>query len=63
MAGQSAPERIRTPDTTVRSRALYPAELLAHPLQSIRNIIDFTTTYDKCQGKAVKLLSAIGRSR
>ena len=27
-----APEKIRTPDTTVRSRMLYPAELLTHPL-------------------------------
>ena len=27
----SAPEKIRTPDTTVRSRMLYPAELLTHP--------------------------------
>ena len=26
-----APEKIRTPDTTVRSRMLYPAELLTHP--------------------------------
>ena len=26
----SAPEKIRTPDTTVRSRMLYPAELLTH---------------------------------
>ena len=25
-----APEKIRTPDTTVRSRMLYPAELLTH---------------------------------
>lgn len=27
---KSAPEKIRTPDTTVRSRMLYPAELLTH---------------------------------
>lgn len=26
----SAPEKIRTPDTTVRSRMLYPTELLTH---------------------------------
>ena len=35
----SAPEKIRTPDTTVRSRMLYPAELLTHCCSSTAKAI------------------------
>jgi wyosine [tRNA(Phe)-imidazoG37] synthetase (radical SAM superfamily) len=50
----SAPEKIRTPDTTVRSRMLYPAELLTHiswvagNCRSL-NRIDFTSDFPICQ--------------
>jgi hypothetical protein len=36
-ANLSAPEKIRTPDTTVRSRMLYPAELLTHTTVCLPN--------------------------
>ncbi len=49
----SAPEKIRTPDTTVRSRMLYPAELLTHTelfcFHHSLNRIDFTTLFRFCQ--------------
>lgn len=48
-----APEKIRTPDTTVRSRMLYPAELLT-PIGWLRflrslNSTEFTTFFPFCQ--------------
>ena len=40
-----APGEIRTPDRSVRSRVLYPAELRVHDMNNIKNLVKNITVY------------------
>ena len=42
-------EKIRTPDTLVRSQVLYPAELHTHNKCSLRNVYNLTPVSGICQ--------------